>query len=77
MEADLCTETSSWKAIFHGCCLVLGQAVVFCHRNVMFTLKGPTQEAFLVLQSNISESRHVVILLAIKFWLAFLNKVLI
>lgn len=57
MEADLCTETSLWKVIFHACCLVLGQAVVFCHRNVMFAFKGPTQEAFIMIQSNVSESR--------------------
>lgn len=57
MEADLCTETSLWKAIFCGCCLVLGQAVVFCHRNVIFALKGPTQEAFFMIQSNVSEYR--------------------
>lgn len=56
MEADLCSKTSSWKVIFSGCCLVLRQAVVFCHRNVMFALKGPTLEAFIMIQSKASES---------------------
>lgn len=60
MEADLCTKTSLWKVIFCDCCLVLGQTVVFCHRNVMFALKGferTSPGAFIMIQSNVSESR--------------------
>ena len=42
----------------------------------MFALKGPTNPwVFFLTQSSISESRRVVIFLAVKIWLAFLNKV--
>lgn len=58
VEAVLCSKTSSWKVIFSGCFLVLRQAVMFCHKIVMFALKGPTLEAFIMIQSNASESRH-------------------
>lgn len=57
MEAGLSAETSLWKAIFCDFCLMLGQTVLFCHRNVVFALKEPTQEDFIMIQSNISESR--------------------